>query len=57
MTVSRRINFEEPIPQLIERLKAEHIMFESKLVQVEDNMKRNDIKQASQIIQDISDKI
>ncbi len=43
MTVSRRINFDEPIPQLIERLKAEHIMFESKLVQVEDNMKRNDI--------------
>jgi hemerythrin-like domain-containing protein len=42
---------------MIERLKAEHIMFESKLVQVEDNIKRNDLKQASQIIQGISDKI
>jgi len=57
MTVSRRIDFEEPIPRMIERLKAEHIMFESKLVEVEDNIIRNDIKQAAQIIQGISGKI
>lgn len=57
MTVSRRINFDEPIPRMIERLKAEHTMFESKLVQVEDSIRRNDINQASQIIQGISDKI
>ena len=57
LTVSRRINFDEPIPRMIERLKAEHVMFESKLVQVEDNIRRNDINQASQIIQGISDKI
>jgi hemerythrin-like domain-containing protein len=57
MTESQRINFDEPIPRMIERLKSEHIMFESKLVQVEENIKRNDIKQAAQIIQDISGKI
>ena len=57
MTISRRINFDELIPQMIERLKSEHVIFESKLVQVEDNINKNDIKQAAQIIQGISDKI
>lgn len=57
MTESRGINFDEPIPQMIERLKSEHAIFESKLVQVEENIKRNDIKQADQIIQSISDRI
>jgi len=57
MAVSRGINFDEPIPRMIERLKSEHIMFESNLVQVEENIKRNDIKQAAQIIQSISDRI
>jgi hypothetical protein len=33
MTVSRRINFDVPIPMMIERLKSEHVTFESKLVQ------------------------
>ena len=31
MTVSRRINFD--VPMMIERLKSEHVTFESKLVQ------------------------
>jgi len=57
MTVSRRINFDEPIPRMIERLKSEHIMFESKLVQVENNMKRNDIRLAAQGIKDMGNKI
>ena len=57
MTISERINFDEPIPRMIERLKSEHVIFESKLVQVEDNINKNDIKQAAQIIQGISDKI
>ena len=57
MTVSRRINFDEPIPLMIERLKSEHIMFESKLVQVENNMKRNDIRLAAQGIKDMGNKI
>ncbi|MGB0003851.1 MAG: hemerythrin domain-containing protein [Nitrososphaeraceae archaeon] len=46
MAVSTGINFDEPIPQMIERLKSEHVIFESKLVQVEDNLKNNNVKQA-----------
>jgi hemerythrin-like domain-containing protein len=57
MTISRRINFDEPIPRMIERLKTEHIVFDSKLVQVENNIKRNDIRLAAQGIQDMSNKI
>jgi hemerythrin-like domain-containing protein len=57
MTLSRRINFDEPIPRMIERLKSEHIMFESKLVQVENNIKRNDIRLAAQGIEDMGNKI
>jgi hypothetical protein len=50
MTVGRRINFDESIPRMIERLKSEHIMFESKLVQIEDRIKKGDIEQAAQTI-------
>ena len=57
MTVSRRINFDEPIPRMIKRLKSEHVFFESKLVQIDNNIRRNNIKQAAQTVQDISDKI
>jgi hemerythrin-like domain-containing protein len=57
MAVSRRIDFDEPIPRMIERLKSEHLMFESKLVQVENNIKRNDVRLAAQTIQGMSDKI
>jgi hemerythrin-like domain-containing protein len=42
---------------MIERLKSEHIEFESKLVQVENNIKMNNIKPAVQIVQDIREKI
>ena len=48
MALSKGINFDEPISQMIERLKSEHAIFESKLVQVEDNIKNNDVKQAAQ---------
>ena len=57
MTTSRRINFDESIPRMIERLKSEHNVFESKLVQVENSIKRNDIKLAAQIVQDMGEKI
>ena len=57
MTVSRRINFDEPIPLMIERLKSEHVLFESELVQVENNIKRNDIRLAAQGIMDMGNKI
>ena len=57
MAVSTGINFDEPIPQMIERLKSEHVIFESKLVQVEDNLKNNNVKQAAEIIQSINERI
>ena len=57
MGVTGGINFDEPIPQMIERLKSEHVIFESKLVQVEDNLKNNKVKQAAEIIQSINEKI
>jgi hypothetical protein len=57
MTVSGRINFDEPIPQMIERLKSEHVIFETKLVQIEDSIKRNEIKCGAEIIQSISNKV
>lgn len=57
MPVSRRIDFDEPIPRMIERLKSEHITFESQLIQIENNIKRNDIRLAAQTIQDMSNKI
>jgi hemerythrin-like domain-containing protein len=57
MVKSRRINFDEPIPMMIERLKTEHIFFESKLVQIDNNVKRNNIRQAAQSVKDLGDKI
>ena len=57
MTGSRRINFDESIPRMIERLKSEHIVFESKLVQIENSIKMNNIKLAAQIVQDMEEKI
>ena len=57
MSVSRRINFDEPIPDFIARLKSEHVIFESKFIEIDNNIKQNDIKKAAQLIQDLSDKI
>lgn len=57
MNVSRRINFDESIPRMIERLNSEHIVFESKLIQIENSIKMNNIKLAAQIVQDIEEKI
>jgi hemerythrin-like domain-containing protein len=42
---------------MIERLKSEHIVFESKLVQIENGLKMNNIKLAAQIVQDMAEKI
>jgi hypothetical protein len=38
MSSSRRIDFNEPIPQMIERLKSEHRSFESKIAEVQDSI-------------------
>lgn len=42
---------------MIERLKTEHIFFESKLVHIDSSIRRNNIKQAAQTVQDMGDKI
>jgi hypothetical protein len=51
MTESKRINFDELIPQMIERLKSEHVIFESMLVEVDVNIKKNDLKHGAEIIE------
>jgi len=42
---------------MIERLKTEHIFFESKLAQIDNSLRKNNIKQAAQTVQDMGDKI
>jgi hypothetical protein len=57
MSSGRRINFDEPIPEMIKRLELEHKNFELKLSEVETNVDTNKIILALEIIQSISDKI
>ncbi len=42
---------------MIERLKSEHIVFESNLVRVENSIKMNNIKLGTQIVQDMGEEI
>ena len=55
--ISRRIDFNEPIPQMIERLKSEHRNFESKIVEVQGNINNNDIEHATEIIRSMTEKV
>jgi hemerythrin-like domain-containing protein len=58
MTMSnRRINFNEPIPQMIERLKTEHRSFESKIAEVQDSINNDDILHAAAIIRSMTDNV
>jgi hypothetical protein len=57
MSSGSRINFDEPIPEMIERLEMEHKDFESRLAEVETNVDANNIIRAVEIIRSISDKI
>lgn len=58
MTVSNRINFNEPIPEMIERLKREHRNFESRLDKVDNTINRdNDIIDGIRIIHDMSESV
>ena len=58
MTGSNRINFNEPIPEMIERLKREHRKFESTLDKVDNTINRdNDIIDGVRIIRDMSEAI
>jgi hemerythrin len=56
--IRKGINFDEPINNLIERLKSEHRNFESKLQAVEEAINNNkDIKFAAKIIRNMSGSI
>lgn len=56
--IKKRINFREPINNMIERLKSEHRNFEIKLQEVEDTINSNkDIKFAAKIIRNMSEPI
>jgi hypothetical protein len=56
-TSNRRINFNEPIPQMIERLKTEHRSFESKITEVQDSINNDDILHAAAIIRSMTDNV
>ena len=56
--IKKSINFDEPINNMIERLKSEHRNFEIKLQEVEDTINSNkDIKFAAKIIRNMSESI
>ncbi|MGC2428396.1 MAG: hemerythrin domain-containing protein [Nitrososphaeraceae archaeon] len=55
--ISRRIDFNEPIPQMIERLKSEHRSFESKIAEVQGNINNNDIEHAIEIVRSMTEKV
>jgi iron-sulfur cluster repair protein YtfE (RIC family) len=59
VTVSstRKIDFNELIPKMIERLKSEHRSFESKMVQIQDSINNNDIAHAMEIIRSMTDDV
>ncbi len=57
MTSSHRIDFDEPIQEMITRLESEHKEFEFNLEKVKISIQDNNITLASEIIQSISDKI
>jgi hemerythrin-like domain-containing protein len=54
---SRRIDFNEPIPQMIERLKSEHRSFDSKIAEIQVSINNNDIVHATEIIRGMIDKV
>ncbi len=52
-----KINFDEPIPQMIERLKQEHIDFELTLEKITKYIDENKIKDALQTLHNMSELI
>jgi iron-sulfur cluster repair protein YtfE (RIC family) len=57
--IRKRINFDEPIADMIERLKSEHHIFETKFQEVESVINNNDknITYATKIIRSMSESI
>lgn len=54
---SSKIDFDEPLPQMIERLKSEHRSFDSKLAEIQGSINNNDIEHATEIIRGMIDKV
>lgn len=52
-----KINFNEPIPEMITRLKQEHVEFELTLKKITKNSDENQIKEALETIHDMSELI
>ena len=52
-----RINFNEPIPQMIERLKQEHVDFESTFKKIEKCINENANKEAIKTLHNMSESI
>ena len=52
-----KINFDEPIPQMIERLKQEHKDFESTLEKIVKYIDENKIKEALETLHNMSELI
>jgi hemerythrin-like domain-containing protein len=57
MASASKINFDEPIPEMIKRLKSEHKQFESNFVKIKTSIEDNNVTLASEIMQSISDEI
>ena len=57
MTISSRIDFNEPIPQMIERLKSEHRSFDSKMAEIQGSISNNDIEHATEIVRGMIDRV
>jgi hemerythrin-like domain-containing protein len=55
--ISNRIDFNEPIPQMIGRLNSEHRSFESKIVEIQGSINNNDVAHATEIIRSMTDKV
>ena len=54
--IRKRINFDEPITNMIERLKSEHLNFETQLQEVESAINNDkDIAYAAKIIMSMSE--
>jgi primosomal protein N'' len=51
-----KVDFSEPIPKMIERLKVEHRDFESRLFRIEESSRTN-LKQAIEMLEDLGKSI
>ncbi|MGH9979327.1 MAG: hemerythrin domain-containing protein [Nitrososphaeraceae archaeon] len=57
MTSVNRIDFNEPVPEMIARLKSEHTKFGFDLAKIKTSIKNDNATLATEIIQGMSDKI